>query len=340
MLQPIGARDFLLVTTEADYDSSGFIFASTSADHLWHSPEPGTHSEETDQSSDDSDGYTRSTLRLAGYIGEANAHGGTDLTMYVDLGLAAYVPAWLLKILGDYGLSEIMRRISLAADRAADTLALPAATDPASAAPVAVSPTVTPAKAPTHNSPPTPVSRNSPDAENDANNRFQQSDSWQLREGGEMRSHYTPSRRQSQSWCNADQEDDVFSDLTREAMENIEMYLELEVQPLTPASGSGRSKSDQQTGLNVSSLPPCVSKALKAQLQSSAPATPEHVEPLVLRWQDKGGKAGVQVSNTKVPGSDWCAVRGSVIIHADKHDIRKLVMDDKVSVFMLSSHVL
>ena len=40
-----------------------------------------------------------------------NEQGGTDLTMFVDIGVAAYMPSWLLHVLAQYGLSEMMMKI-------------------------------------------------------------------------------------------------------------------------------------------------------------------------------------------------------------------------------------
>ena len=80
-----------------------------------------------------------------------------------------------------------------------------------------------------------------------------------------------------------------------------------------------------------SSLPSCMKKHEKFLLlnaPNSQPATAAAVPPMDLQWTDKGGKAGIKVHNTKVPGSDWCAIKGTVTLQADKHDIRKLLTDD------------
>ena len=103
---PIGARDFLLVTTEDAYDTkddTGFVIASTSIDEIIEL--------EGVEEAGLSKMYTRSTLKLAGYVGVQNEQGGTDLTMFVDIGVAAYMPAWLLHVLAQYGLSEMMMKI-------------------------------------------------------------------------------------------------------------------------------------------------------------------------------------------------------------------------------------
>ncbi len=103
---PIGARDFLLVTTEDVYDvkaDTGFVIASTSIDEIIEL--------EGVEEAGLSKMYTRSTLKLAGFVGVQNKQGGTDLTMFVDIGVAAYMPAWLLQVLAQYGLSEMMMKI-------------------------------------------------------------------------------------------------------------------------------------------------------------------------------------------------------------------------------------
>lgn len=108
---PIGARDFLLVTTEDVYDhksNTGFVIASTSIDDLLDL--------EGVEEAGLSKMYTRSTLKLAGYVGVQNAKGGTDLTLFVDIGVAAYMPAWLLQVLAQYGLSEMMQKIKNASE--------------------------------------------------------------------------------------------------------------------------------------------------------------------------------------------------------------------------------
>ena len=104
---PVGARDFLIVTTEEPYNKStgeGFIIVSTSIDDIC----------EEEESSDDDKSETkfiRSRLRLAGYVGVINDQGGTDLSLFVDVDIYAYIQAWLLQILAQYGLSEMMTRI-------------------------------------------------------------------------------------------------------------------------------------------------------------------------------------------------------------------------------------
>jgi len=396
---PVGARDYLLITSEEDFysadtsgsssgsgskqerqknadgsasdadaDRCGFIFASTSVDHLW-SPEA---------SADDNGEYSRSTLRLAGYVGEANATGGTDLTMYVDLGVAAYIPSWMLQMLANYGLSEMMRRIRHAADKAAMLIAQEAAERAAAIgvvdrnsdkggfkAPGAVSAggsirarARSQTKRDEYSSPEGDKSRGrdkgmglrtaagSPiddhgdasggdffdddddddddDAEDEEDDdgeggalKSVHSFTSQHKEGGGMRqsmqSLQSPAKRGSLgSWSAVDSvEGDGFVELAQEAYDTIQQYLCI-------------------TSRTVGSvLPSCMKKHAKFLLMKTG-KVPEQAAavPLSLQWTDKGGKAGIKVHNTKVPGSDWCAIKASVTLQADKHDIRKLLMDD------------
>ena len=70
--------------------------------------------------------YSRSTIKLAGYVAVANKQlGGTDLKIFVDLDISAYVPAWLLQMLAQYGLPEIMSRIRQATAGSSLSQALP-----------------------------------------------------------------------------------------------------------------------------------------------------------------------------------------------------------------------
>ena len=140
---PVGAFDFLVVTVDEPYhsakDEEGFILVSTSVDSLCEQPagaagssrdddegddsdgsEGGEHSEETGSNMDDSSNqsqfsrsskYSRSCLRMAGYVGEPSSSGGTVLSLYIDVDVYAYIPGWLMQILAQHGLSEMLGRI-------------------------------------------------------------------------------------------------------------------------------------------------------------------------------------------------------------------------------------
>lgn len=131
---PVGARDFLVVTqVDQLSERGGFLIVSTSVDSVCEDLELG-HYDETDSASNDEDDskYTRSTLKLAGYVGVPNLiKGGTDLHLFVDVDVASFVPSWLLQMLAQYGLSEIMTRIRAVASQ--DTPARINSTDGVSA---------------------------------------------------------------------------------------------------------------------------------------------------------------------------------------------------------------
>lgn len=120
---PVGATDFLVITTECAFNSNNpgctnpheihdsFLIVSTSVDSIVEDEE-----EKHEENDSNDTKYNRSTLRLAGYSGTPNsAIGGTDLRLFVDVDATRYVPAWLLQILAQYGLSEMMNRIRIAA---------------------------------------------------------------------------------------------------------------------------------------------------------------------------------------------------------------------------------
>jgi hypothetical protein len=131
---PVGATDFLVITTECAFNSSNpacknpheihdsFLIVSTSVDSILEDEEEKQEEEkEGQQHQSEHTKYNRSTLRLAGYSGTPNtSKGGTDLRLFVDVDATRYVPAWLLQILAQYGLSEMMNRIRIAAPTLAD----------------------------------------------------------------------------------------------------------------------------------------------------------------------------------------------------------------------------
>jgi hypothetical protein len=134
----VGAFDFLVVTIDEPYHSAkgeeGFVLVSTSVDSLCEQVGGGGSSEGTRESYEDSDGgqsetesnmddssnqsylsrsskYSRSCLRMAGYVGEPSTSGGTVLSLYIDVDVYAYIPGWLMQILAQHGLSEMLGRI-------------------------------------------------------------------------------------------------------------------------------------------------------------------------------------------------------------------------------------
>jgi hypothetical protein len=117
---PVGARDFLVLTVEyvSKVDDS-FVIISTSIDEVCGEEERriniGKHSQISSNgknTSEQSHTYTRSTMKLAGYVGLYNRDThGTDLTLFLDVDLYSIVPSWALHILATYGLTEMMNRI-------------------------------------------------------------------------------------------------------------------------------------------------------------------------------------------------------------------------------------
>jgi hypothetical protein len=111
---PVGARDFLVVTTDEPFDTAdgSFLIVSSSVDDLCEEVDDIDNAIERIIGQEDGDGgYSRSCLRLAGYIGRPNIRGGVDLTLFLDVDAYAYTPAWLLQLLSQFGLCEMMDRI-------------------------------------------------------------------------------------------------------------------------------------------------------------------------------------------------------------------------------------
>jgi hypothetical protein len=118
---PVGSKDFLVVTTEesaTDFQDS-FVVAFTSVDELCEdiagidaaveaavaaaAPSHGVNGSVAS--------YQRSTVRCAGFIGVPDGVGGTVLTMFVDADVCEEPPAWLMRLLAQYELCEMMRRV-------------------------------------------------------------------------------------------------------------------------------------------------------------------------------------------------------------------------------------
>ena len=111
---PLGLKDFLVVTSEESINDfqDGFVIASTSVDQIC---------EEIDDLENAADAiigkdmcgrsFQRSSIRCAGYIGVPDGNGGTRLTVFVDSDCYEQSPAWLVRLLAQYELCEMMRRI-------------------------------------------------------------------------------------------------------------------------------------------------------------------------------------------------------------------------------------
>ena len=106
---PLGSREYLVITSEMSYSTprgEGFVIASTSIDGIC---------EDADSYSTSSASYTRSNLRLAGYIGTPNGCGGTDLQLFIDMDVYSHIPGWLIHTLAQIYLTDMMSRIRLVA---------------------------------------------------------------------------------------------------------------------------------------------------------------------------------------------------------------------------------
>ena len=111
---PLGLKDFLVVTSEESINDfhDGFVIASTSVDQLCEEIDDIDNAVE-EIIGKDMCGRTfqRSTIRISGYVGLPDGQGGTNLTLFVDSDGYEHTPSWLLRLLAQYELCEMMRRI-------------------------------------------------------------------------------------------------------------------------------------------------------------------------------------------------------------------------------------
>ena len=101
----------------------GFVIASTSIDQIYQdnidvftiennedNPLP-TDTSTPIPASTSSSTYQRASIRIAGFVGLPDGNGGTNLSLFIDLDGNDDTPSWLLRLLAQYELCEIMNRI-------------------------------------------------------------------------------------------------------------------------------------------------------------------------------------------------------------------------------------
>ena len=327
---PVGARDFLLVTTEDVYDSSsktgdGFVIASTSIDHICDIE--GGEEIGLDKS------YSRSTIKLAGYVGVLNANGGTDLVLFVDVGIAASVPSWLLQMLASYGLSEMLQRIQKA-------------TAGAEIAPSHFELAKILNQIQTREEKRRSINK-------DSMSPLSAAALASLEQGDSQGSSSGNSSKKDQEQKDKDQKDwgSHRSSITEGVFESIK-----EADGLTSPRSTEESSSsvvESKTGTSGTNSSSTTENFTNATAPKRAPQPyDEHIaefesvkkESLVrlrtylglipdtfslgLDWQEKANKNGVRVIGTQVNGSTWSSIQGDCMIKSSKQNIIDLVRDD------------
>ena len=111
---PLGLRDFLVVTSEECINDfqDGFVIASTSVDQICEEIDDIDNSVEEIMGKD-SCGRTfqRASITISGFVGLPDGNGGTNLTLFIDSDGYEHTPSWLLRLLAQYELCEVMNRI-------------------------------------------------------------------------------------------------------------------------------------------------------------------------------------------------------------------------------------
>eukprot|EP00602_Paraphysomonas_sp_CaronLab_P002341 CAMPEP_0185032022 /NCGR_PEP_ID=MMETSP1103-20130426/19837_1 /TAXON_ID=36769 /ORGANISM="Paraphysomonas bandaiensis, Strain Caron Lab Isolate" /LENGTH=928 /DNA_ID=CAMNT_0027567755 /DNA_START=314 /DNA_END=3100 /DNA_ORIENTATION=- len=290
---PLGATDFLVVTTEASFDSAqpgvvnpmlvhdSFMIASASADSVC---EDELEASSTDNCAAESK-YNRSELRLAGYTGVPNSSvGGTDLRLFVDVDAARYVPAWLLQILAQYGLSEMMNRIRVAA----------------------------PSLASSSFSGLSPMFRPTPSKLGSMLTQIQTREE-RMRQHFEEHGEVGPRRRHSDSSGS----DDSYR---RSPAATRAPSADAPESPLRMAQVQTTVNANQERGLVVANESQRLIQVYLGYISD---------EKYVFEWQHKVKKDNIDVSVTPVPGSAWFAIRATTTIpHVTKFSLRDFLVND------------
>lgn len=344
---PVGARDFLLVTTEEPYDKStgeGFALVSTSIDHICELEE------DSDSKLNNDTHYSRSHLRLAGYIGTPNASGGTDVFLFVEVDVYSYIPAWLLQILAQYGLSEIMTRIRGATttngrktagyelnkilhqiqSREVKMRQYVGNTDSNTSTSDKVVPALGLA-----------VATGSPPGKHVGGNMPSYLVSKLGAAGGDKVKSSTGSISSNDDEMSttavSGTTDEVTTDLEVESLPSSTVMNTVSVAtdaPLVPVADKEhmvispwRSSLPVLTGPFYSEGKTLANVAIQKIKVYLGLEPPPADEPLVLDWQLKATKKDINIWTCPVTGTPWQAIKGTTIIKADKVDILKLFVD-------------
>ena len=111
---PMGLRDFLVVTSEECINDfqDGFVIASTSVDQICEEIDDIDNSVEEIMGKDNSGRtFQRASITISGFVGLPDGNGGTNLTLFIDSDGYEHTPSWLLRLLAQYELCEMMNRI-------------------------------------------------------------------------------------------------------------------------------------------------------------------------------------------------------------------------------------
>jgi hypothetical protein len=301
---PVGATDFLVVTTECAFSADSpshallnipldahdsFIIASTSVDSVCEDEVERANAGDENGSAEESK-YSRSQLRLAGYTCTPNAtKGGTDVRLFVDVVAATYVPAWLLQMLAQYGLSEMMNRIRVAAPSLASS-------DVTGVAPMFK-----------------PTSSKLDNMLNLIQSREQR---MRMQFGDDFASGKIASRSASP----------MGGDAPRASREDSQKSIDRATSDETYAARRGVS---EELNAPLSNIDKGKQLAVESQRLIQVYMGMKSDSALVFDWQPKAKKGNIEVMSTAVPGSSWCAIRATTFIpHVTRERLRDFLLDD------------
>lgn len=329
---PIGARDFLLVTTEDSFAQSaqhsaskeGFIICSTSIDSLYQE-----FDENDNNDSSSSQRYTRSSLRTAGYIGTPNAQGGTDLTVFVDVDVFAFIPSWLVQVLAQYGLSEMMDRIKSATNDCEPSFSI-MDSPPSSKIDCLLSELeerdgMMSIKANLHE-PLTPDASTGETASSWSVSANAQSSYLSIGIGPSAAEYLQendeacPEEVDSSSPCASNQNASSFQCVTPRTLKKLQGTPSSKSRPWEPESGLSLAKEAKQL--------------LSIYLGLAENQNLSMMKELGIEWIEKSKRNKTTVYSCLLPGNSWQAVRAVTSFQASKESILALLLnDDRISEF-------
>jgi hypothetical protein len=347
---PVGSRDFLIVTTEENYvannadnsdENAGFIIVSTSIDNIVEDVDADENADDTYEAYQ----FTRSKLKLAGYVGIPNSRGGTDVSLFVDVDIYFYTPPFLVKFLAQYGLNEMMKRIKKTTDTGGPSTLAAAITSSISSVflPNKVVSSVENAE-----------DALSKDDNPDFTNRISKSSVHGRRVASRLATIPVPNGQNDGLLI----DDSFFSNTTTSNTKGTRRIRSGQASRLPITESSTRKSmtssetrdsimrtndsndiNDTEDSAYVTTdsaveMDPVVSKGLSVASEALTlfrlylGIDSDDGGKLGLDWQYKDTKKGVTVSTSMVAGSTWQAIKAHTYIRTNKEKLRSLLTDD------------
>lgn len=311
---PVGAFDFLVVTFDEICTNSkgeqGFVIVSTSVDGIIdddiEAPLGEDGNSREDSSEEDEGGgssyrsakskYSRSCLRMAGYVGQPDNMGGTELSLYLDVDVYAYIPGWLMQLLAQNGLSEMMGRLREAA--------------------VLINHGQNPAQAALQSKFGSMLSQIQ---QREERLRILQctDDTSEKGDVTQERRKWKPNGMSSQNDGSQTEYEALVSNTT--AISTSAVGSEIEDSTI---ANSATVPTQELTAARLISFPDIALQRLVRYLGESSANEP------FLEWNLRMSKNNISIYSAQVPNSTWNALKANIVMNTDIDTLKKLLLDD------------